>query len=114
MYTKYKIVPFCPIPFCPYHFVQYHFVRIPFCPYHFVRYHFVRSPCEAFALQTKIHSQLPWQSILKMIVHRPTHSVGIKIKQVPKRRCRPIRERKQFSHGTSWCVSDEENQCCDR
>src|SRR6218665_3129095 len=32
MYTKYKIVQFC-----PYHFVQYHFVRIPFCPYHFVR-----------------------------------------------------------------------------
>src|SRR6218665_98420 len=32
MYTKYKIVSFC-----PYHFVQYYFVRIPFCPYHFVR-----------------------------------------------------------------------------
>ena len=45
----------------------------------------------------------------------PTRSVEIKIKQVPKRRCRPthvgLREREQFSHDrpTSWCVSDEES-----
>src|SRR6218665_481862 len=31
MYTKYKIVPFC-----PYHFVRT-ILSIPFCPYHFVR-----------------------------------------------------------------------------
>src|SRR6218665_6349 len=43
IYTKYKIVPFC-----PYHFVRTILSNIilsaPFCPYHFVRYHFVRSP----------------------------------------------------------------------
>ena len=52
MYTKYKIVPFCPYHFVQYHFFQYHSVCIPFCPYHFVRYHFVhyhfvRSPLHA-------------------------------------------------------------------
>src|SRR6218665_2246679 len=68
MYTKYKIIPFCPchfvrtilsntilsvyhfvhtilsVPFCPIPFCLYTILSIPFCPYHFVRYHFVRSP----------------------------------------------------------------------
>ena len=49
MYTKYKI-----IPFCPYHFVPtilsttilsvYHVVHTILFVYHFVHYHFVRSP----------------------------------------------------------------------
>src|SRR6218665_2323499 len=43
MYTKYEIVPFCPIPFC-----TYTILSIPFCPYHFVRYHFVRSPMRMY------------------------------------------------------------------
>src|SRR6218665_3756633 len=68
MYTKYKIVPFCPyqfvrtilsntilsvyhfvhtilsVPFSPIPLCPYTILSIPFCTYHFVRYHFVLQP----------------------------------------------------------------------
>src|SRR6218665_4043614 len=68
MYTKYKIVPFCPCHFVRTILSVYHFVHtLPFCPYHFVRYHFVRyhfvrSP---FSLKLMIPSSLLYNMYTK-------------------------------------------------